>query len=165
MYTPDDQDKVEVMKDAPHPASSATDPVMMAEEDILLLAYYVVGPPGPSFGADEVAVLTFQGALAHMFGMPNDKVLKGHPLAGRGLEPYRLHEVHNSSWLRALERIHSVHDRHDPEIFMRDKKHYIFTFHDSTFECIAEGFSYDLHEIHISQVRPRMLAVLEDRDE
>lgn len=164
MYTPDDQDQVTVLIDAPKPASSSTDPILMAQEDILLLSYYLQDNGGASFGADEVAMLTFHGVLSHMFGLPNKSVLSGHPLASRGLEPFGVYTVTNSSWLRALEQVHSVHERHDPKIFMRLKNHYIFTFHDSTFECIAEGFKYDLHEIHIAQVRPRMLAVIEEMD-
>jgi hypothetical protein len=39
-----------------------------------------------------------------------------------------------------LERRNSVHPQHDTTRFLKDKKHYIFTFQDSTLECVvSEG--------------------------
>ncbi|MCA9393704.1 MAG: hypothetical protein KC900_05835 [Candidatus Omnitrophica bacterium] len=164
MYTPDDQDKVEILHDAPQPKSTATDPVIMAQEDKLILAYYETGPQGPSFGADEVAMVWFKGVVSHMFGLPTDEVIGGHPLAGRGLEKYHVHRVENSSWLRAMEKVHSVHPKHDSERFLKGMNHYIFTFHNSTFECLAESFRFKTHETHMEAVRPRMLEELQERD-
>jgi hypothetical protein len=60
-------------------------------------------------------------------GTPNDEVFRGHPLNGKGLRPYCPLLVKNSSWIKELEAINSVHS-------------YIFGFHDSTFECVAESF-------------------------
>ncbi len=40
--------------------------------------------------------------------------------------------------------MNSVHPYHKPEHFQR-YKHFIFAFHDSTFECIAESFSASIH--------------------
>lgn len=41
--------------------------------------------------------------------MPNDESLHGHPLFERGLAFYGAFRVENSSWIRALVRINSVH--------------------------------------------------------
>ena len=87
---------------------------------------------------ETMAVVRFVGCRAHMFGPPNDEAFAGHPLAGRGLRPYGAFLVQNSSWLRGLERMNAVHPRHNPERF-RELKHFVLTFHDSTFECIARG--------------------------
>jgi len=76
-----------------------------------------------------------------MFGPPNDEGLHGHPLAERGLEPYGVFVVSPSSWLRALVRMNAVHPRHRDEHF-DGLCHFVFTFHDSTFECIARGFKW-----------------------
>jgi hypothetical protein len=86
-----------------------------------------------------------------MFGPPNDEAFAGHPLSVRGLTPYGVFEVKNSSWVRRLERMNSVHPRHKPERFAR-LKHFIFTFHDTTFECIAEGFECTRHEGSVSRI-------------
>lgn len=91
--------------------------------------------------ADElIAVVTFRHAYVHLFGPPNDEAFDGHPLAARGLRPYAAFEIEQSSWMHRLERMNSVHQRHRPERFEAYKR-YIFAFHDTTFECVAEGFT------------------------
>jgi hypothetical protein len=92
---------------------------------------------------DLCAVVTFSQVYAHMFGPPNDEAFSGHPLASRGLTPYAAFEVEQSSWLRALQRMNSVHPYHRPEQFAQ-YKHFILSFHDSTFECIAASFEVAL---------------------
>ncbi len=50
----------------------------------------------------------------------------------------------NSRWLKELEQINSVHRCYDPKRW-RDRYHFIFWFHDSTFECIAKGYKVETH--------------------
>ncbi len=71
------------------------------------------------------------------FGAPNDEALAGHPLHGKGLQFYSVHRVEDSSWISELERRNSVHPSHNRQRFLEDKRHYIFTFHDSTLECVV----------------------------
>jgi hypothetical protein len=78
-----------------------------------------------------------------MFGPPNDEAFSGHPLASRGLSPWIVQEVVCSSWIRGLERMNSVHPYHRREAFSAFR-HFVFAFHDSTFECVAEDFSVSL---------------------
>jgi hypothetical protein len=78
-----------------------------------------------------------------MFGPPNDEAFTGHPLASRGLEPYAVFEVEQSSWIRQLERMNAVHPNHKPELFA-SYRHFVFAFHDSTFEAVADGFEVQL---------------------
>jgi hypothetical protein len=87
-------------------------------------------------------VVRFKRARAHFFGPPNDEAFGGHPLAERGLEPYSVFEVLSSSWIRALEQMNSVHPQHRPESF-ESYRHFILAFHDTTFECIADGFTIE----------------------
>jgi hypothetical protein len=47
--------------------------------------------------------------------------------------------VKNSPWIKELEAINSIHRGYKPESW-RNLNHYIFGFHDSTFECVAESF-------------------------
>lgn len=86
-----------------------------------------------------------------MMGSPNDEVLHGHPLYGKGLEGYRPMRVENSAWLAELQRINSVHDGYAPERWRR-LSHYFFGFHDSTFECVAESVGVELHESSLPEV-------------
>ncbi len=87
---------------------------------------------------DVIGVVEFGGVTAVKMGSPNDEVLSGHPLWGHGLTYYAPHLVENSAWLRELMDVNRVHDRFD-EARWRDKRHYVFTFHDETLECVARS--------------------------
>ncbi len=92
----------------------------------------------------QVAVIEFTQPYATQLGPPNDEAISGHPLYGKGLRPYDAFEVQRSSWIRRLERMNAVHPRHDPGVF-DSLRHFIFTFHDSTFECVSDGYRASLH--------------------
>jgi len=91
---------------------------------------------------NHLGVVEFQRCICTKMGTPNDEVFHGHPLSGKGLELYCALEVKNSRWISELEAVNAVHRSYRAERW-RDLKHYIFGFHDCTFECVAEGFSVD----------------------
>ncbi len=98
----------------------------------------------PGDGAVELlALVQFQACLSAKIGAPNDEAHEGHPLFGRGLEPYTAQVVENSPWLAELENINKVHSNYQPERW-RGLKHYVLWFHDKTFECIAETFTVEV---------------------
>ncbi len=66
---------------------------------------------------------------------PNDEALPGHPLWGHGLDFYTISEVINSSWIAQLSQQNRMAF---PDYTRPSKRHFIITFHDSTFECIAD---------------------------
>jgi len=72
-----------------------------------------------------------------LFGAPNDEALGGHPLSKNGLKFYSVHETGNSSLSQDLERRNSNYPRHDRDRHLKDKRDYIFTFEDSTLECVV----------------------------
>ena len=129
-----DKDVVVELTDVPSSDSGAPEPALFVDERRVVLAYF-------KSPADEgqIAYINFLHCWAHYFGGPNDETLHGHPLYTRGLKPYAIAEVKTSSWIRSLERINSVHPHHNPERFQR-LRHFIFAFHDSMFECVAESF-------------------------
>ena len=129
-----DKDTVVELKDIPKHDPGASEPVVFADDGRVVLAYFLAPPD-----AGQIAYVEFLHCRAHLFGSPNDETLHGHPLYERGLKPYSIAEVKNSSWIRALERINSVHPRHDPKRFQL-LRHFVLAFHDSMFECVAEGF-------------------------
>jgi hypothetical protein len=90
-------------------------------------------------GEECLATVEFKGCASAKMGVPNDEVFEGHPLHGKGLVRYRPLRVLNSTWIRELEAINSVHRQ-----FKADRwntlSHYIFGFHDCTFECVAQSF-------------------------
>lgn len=94
---------------------------------------------------DRIAVIKFQHAFAHYFGPPNEDVLLGHPLRERGLDWYAGQEVIGSSWIRSLEVANRIHPHHKPERYS-ELRHFIFTFHDSTFECIAADYRVEVKD-------------------
>jgi hypothetical protein len=107
----------------------------------------------------NLAVVEFKRCLCTKMGTPNDEVLHGHPLNGKGLEAYRPLRVENSIWIKELEAINSVHSGYKPERW-RKLNHYFFGFHDSTFECIAESFEVEQKVMTVSEALSEICAKL-----
>jgi hypothetical protein len=84
----------------------------------------------------EFLVIDFERCASIRFGSPNDEALRGHPLMGRGLQYYQVHEVINSEWLEEHIRINAVHPQHN-ETRLRELRHYFLTFHDDIFEALC----------------------------
>jgi hypothetical protein len=131
-------------------------PHLMANEHRVLLAFLLsqadpnweggyVKSARPSDEAPKpLALVVFERCTSTRLGDPNDEVLDGHPLDGKGLEPYTAQRVINSRWLKEIELINRLHHMYRPESW-RDLYHYIFWFHDSTFECIARSYAVETH--------------------
>jgi hypothetical protein len=142
--------------DVPQSSPGAPLPHVFADEGRLLIAY-IVNTPDPLFDGtnprsissatddQSIAILTADPYRVFQFGPPNDEAISGHRLYGLGLQPYSAFEVLNSSWIASQEKANRVHSRHMPELFSV-YRHFILTFHDSTFEFIAESFSVSLHQ-------------------
>lgn len=96
--------------------------------------------------AEPLALVTFSGYSSAKLGAPNDEVHAGHSLYHRGLESYKAQRVVNSHWLKELENINRVHRCYNSE-WWRCKTHYIFWFHDTTFECVAESYKVEIFNI------------------
>ena len=131
----EERDRVVELVDIPQQDVGAPMPVLLASGGCLVIAYLLVTGDNDE---REFAVVEFDLVYAHYFGSPNDEALSGHPLYARGLRHYAAYEVFDSSWIRSLERMNRVHPRHDPRRY-DDRHHYVFTFHDNTFECVARG--------------------------
>jgi len=162
MYQVDERDEVVALNDVPQSDVGAPLPAVIATEHALDLVYLVSDPDpdwdgtyvnavGPDTERAMIACIRFERPYAHLFGPPNDEAFRGHPLASRGLKPYSAWEVRHSSWLRALERMNAVHPYHKPGMF-ESYRHFIFAFHDSTFECVAESYGRTIHQGTIASV-------------
>lgn len=170
MYEVDDQDRVVPLEELPQSSVGAPIPQVLATEADVVLAYYVQErefwtnprPVNPDTFAAPVALVRFNGCIAHLWGPPNDEALTGHPLANRGLQPYGVFQVDNSSWIRKLERMNRVHRLHKPERYWQ-RQHLIFTFHDSTFECVCNTFEATTKSGPIAGMIPEMQKLLEKR--
>jgi len=162
MYAIDSKDTVAERTDLPQSSIGAPCPVVLSGEHFLHLAYYLEEPGEALDGwhvrvvgehsiGEPCALVRFTRSAAHMFGPPNDESFAGHPLAERGLVPYAVFEVNDSSWVRKLERMNSVHPHHRSKRFAK-YKHFVFAFHDSVFECVAESFDFSVHRGAVSDV-------------
>lgn len=97
----------------------------------------------PADGSIEsLALVEFLGCVSTRFGDPNDEVFHGHPLYGKGLDWYGAQKVENSRWLAELQAINRVHDQHSPTHW-EGLTHYVFWFHDETFECVAKSYQVE----------------------
>lgn len=113
----------------PKPEAAVPNPKVFSDDSTLILTYNI--------DEQNHAIITFQLVHIYKFGAPNDEALGGHPLFSSGLRSYSVYEVNNSKWIDELEKMNSVHPMHTREWFLEGKKHLIFTFHDSTFECVV----------------------------
>lgn len=162
MYSVDELDVVKELTELPQSSVGAPCPMILCSEYSLHLAYYLQKDMSDWDGRmprmvgitskdEDCALVKFTGVISHMFGLPNDEAFAGHPLSSRGLAPYTVFEVEHSSWLRTLERMNSVHPAHRPERYM-NRRHLIFAFHDSTFECIAKEYELSVHKGSVLKV-------------
>ena len=169
MYSVTGNDRVETLDDLPQPDFGAPHPIVLARAGVLYLAYFVSDPidwddPHALDGrtADElenelVALITFEQPYAHYFGAPNDETVGGHPLADRGLQSCTIAEVKDSSWITALVEMNSVHMFHDAAAF-DDLRHFVFSFKDDFFECVAVGCTVDAFRGSMTEALARMTA-------
>jgi len=75
---------------------------------------------------EEVGRITFKNCAAVRTDQQGED---GHILLGSGWEPYTFLRIANSSWCQSFR-------------FSNPKQnHFVYSFHDSTFECIAETWS------------------------
>ena len=136
-YPVDQRDSVVALAELPTPTDGAGEPTLLASEDTLRIAYYVYG------GDDAVALVDFSGLEAQYFGPPHVDAVDRHPLHSRGVDIYGAFEVHDSSWIRELQQIAGRRI---------DGRHFILTFHDTTFECIAHRFTTSMHTGHPAEI-------------
>jgi hypothetical protein len=169
MYEVDDKDVVVVLEGVPQSSVGAPNPCVLADEHTVVLAYYAQNRSAPWTGiprmvgpvdSNEPIVIVRLDRRTHMFGQPNDEAFAGHPLAKRGLKPYGAFRIDNSSWIRRLERMNSVHRLHRAENYWK-LQHLVFSFHDSTFECVCLKFDIRTAQGSISDVIPEMVKLLD----
>jgi hypothetical protein len=170
MYSVDEKDRVVPINDIPQSSIGAPIPIVLSDEFITVVAFYLQNTPDDWDGTyirvidketegKSLALVRFSRCYASMLGPPNDEAFTGHPLANRGLEPYGAFVIENSSWIRRLEQMNSVNPCHEPERFWA-RSHYVLTFHDSTFECVADDYTVEIHESSLKKILPRMMESL-----
>jgi hypothetical protein len=116
-------------------------PLLMQYEDEAYLAFYPREDPIQHDPTPTVAIFQWHGCDGAVLGPPNDEAVPGHRLWPRGLDGVAWGaEVNNSAWIAHLEKVNSVHARHRPGWFSQ-LRHFVLLFKESTFECLAGGYS------------------------
>jgi hypothetical protein len=139
MYKIDDRDRVVPIDTIPHADTGTAFPMVVADEDVAVLRYCLIDEDQQ----ERFVILSFEHCWAHYIGPPNSEALHGHPLYERGLSYYGIFEVLDSSWIRLMEERNRVHDKHSPARYA-ELRHFIFSFEDTTFECIAKGVAVQI---------------------
>ncbi len=116
---------------------------------------YVTVQDPSNANAQPMALVEFQRCVSTKFGDPNDEVLEGHPLYGKGLDSYTAQIVRNSKWLVELESINKVHSMYNPDRW-RNLNHFVFWFHDNTFECVAEKYDVEVYNETLKEILVRV---------
>jgi hypothetical protein len=140
------------------PEAAVSGPVLLQTDDDAFLTFNAVRMT--SDGRRDTAgtgVIEFERCGITKFGYPNDEALGGHPLYTRGLKAYGVFEVLRSSWIQQMTEQNRVSFPHTSDSTQR---HFIFTFHDSTFECVADSLratlSTEPYEQILTQITQRV---------
>lgn len=115
----------------------APSPLIIANDNHLLVAF--LGDAG-ILEKEPVICVNFSLPRKHRFGLPNDETIFGHSYYQLGLRAGGFYELENSDWIAELQKIARVHRYYDADRWTK-LKHYILTFHDNMFECVAESFT------------------------
>ena len=143
--------RIEQIKEKFEIDNGAPTPTIVSNEHNLYLVFYVGNFNSNWDGTnvhmrtnrdDGIVTIKFDRFAQFKFGNPNDESIEGHPLYNLGLKPYTIHKVVDSIWIKELTKMNSVHPYHKDEQFEK-YEHFIFFFHDTCFEIVAEDYSIE----------------------
>src|SRR6185437_11809106 len=126
--------------------SGSPSPMIISNDNELFVSFYANKDRTSAVPVERnicydvgIYVLKFKLYMKFTFGFPGEETLRGHPYSRLGMKSYSFYELKKSDLIKSLQRIDKVHPRHNPEKWEK-YKHYILTFHDNMFECIAQDF-------------------------
>ena len=117
------------------PEAAISGPVLLQSDESTFLIFNAMkrDPGTDSYTDAGQAVCEFPGCWITKFGYPNDEARYAIPRT-HGLS-YDVCEVANSEWDKEIVAL----NRHRfPDFTMRNKRHFLILFHESSFECLAE---------------------------
>ncbi|MEO1529890.1 MAG: hypothetical protein AAFX06_31130 [Planctomycetota bacterium] len=172
VYQIDSKDQLLELEDLPVCSVGAPIPAVVGREHFTALCYVAAQPPADGWhgqsatlvdhnsSARPIVVVEFRICADVRFGwFPSEETCDHHPLATRGLAPYTAYEVRDSSWVRSLAKLEAGNRDHA----LKSKRHFILTFHDSTFECVSDSYTVRVIEGSIQSAMADVLASLADR--
>ena len=141
------------------PEAAISGALLLQSETTTVLTFNAMSPgeDGRWMNAGT-AVIELSRTLVTRFGLPNDEAIGVHPLARLGVEAYGCYEIVTSTWVREVER-ENGRPLASPGFFRGLPRHFAFTFHDSSFQCIAGDFA--VHLIPVGQLRTEVDRVID----
>lgn len=166
-----EEEHVVELKIGCHPEAAVSGAMLLQSESAVFLLFNAMSDETNAEGRYEdvgTAAIEFKHCRRTLFGGPNDEAIPEHRLFDKGLADcgYGICEVLNSAWAKEVmgqarksakriwgDRFEKAYEKHNWSI-----RHFIVTFHDSTFECLADDFAVSVHQgpftdllSHISQ--------------
>jgi hypothetical protein len=141
----------------------APSPIVISNENEIVIAFYA-DEENPSKELQErnsiydkgVFVLKFKSFIKHSFGLPSNETISGHPYYKLGMRSFSFYELKSSDLIKQLQNIEKVHPYYTSEKW-KEYRHYILTFHDNMFECVAKEFEVREENISIYHQATTML--------
>lgn len=113
---------------------------------------------GPYYEDAGTAVVEFKRCLVSRFGYPNDEARSGIPQY-KGVS-YGIYEVRDSTWIKEVVRLNRYRFPATKDDYVC--RHFLFAFHDDTFECLADGLTLEVvnepYQVIFERIRQRALA-------
>ena len=103
------------------------------------------------------AIVEFKRCLVSRFGYPNDE-------ARWGIPQYKnvscgIYEVKDSTWIKEVVRLNRYRFPETKDDYVR--RHFLFAFHDDTFECLADDLTLEVvnepYHVIFERIRRRAL--------
>lgn len=124
----------------------APSPTILSNDSELFIAFYADKESDSSIPVERnvvydtgIIALKFSGFLKYIFGSPGDETIHGHPYSKLGMKSCSFYELKNSDLIRSMQDIDRVNPYYSSEKW-KPYKHYILTFHDNMFECVAQNY-------------------------
>ena len=141
----EEQDKVIELDLGCCPEAAVSGALLLQTEYHCFLTFNAQRPRADGYSDDAgTAIVELVRCSTTKFGYPNDEALGGHPLYAKGLVNYGIYEVLNSSWIAEQAKQNQV--CFPAPTHKSRKRHFIFTFHDSTLECLAQDLKLTLSD-------------------
>ncbi len=124
----------------------APSPIIISNDSELYVSFYTnketdsIDPYKRNIVYDTgVITLKFKIYLKYIFGIPGNETIEGHPYSKFGMKSYSFYELKESPLINEVQSIEKGHPYFDEKKWTK-YKHYIITFHDNMFECIAQDY-------------------------
>ena len=122
------------------PEAAVSGALVLADERDTVLSFNAMRRQSDGYYHNAgFAIFRFECCQIFKFGYPNDEAWAGIPRT-RGLG-YGCYEVLDSSWNAELCEL----NKHSfPKSVPGTSRHFLFLFHDSSFECLADGYTIEI---------------------